>query len=238
MSSLGPRASPKIRKYESTRSRHHTDILLRYQRERGRHFHWEQPQRSNMFRTPLLQEVYCNTIASEFDMCNVGDLKDPENGKYIKKGMTVLTTSETLQRTLHGHRCTKDHDHQPLEGTTKYQGVRMSRTRYSEAYPKKFVRTVAKVLCQLNISQESPIQVSYPICTTEKDGPPGKKPRLSVSRSAAAPKARREFETPPPKRYRIWGKENRTEPTQNSSNQVSQWEQVKPSTTKGREEGD
>ena len=31
-------------------------VLLRYQRSQGRHFHWEQPGRSNMFRTPLLHE--------------------------------------------------------------------------------------------------------------------------------------------------------------------------------------
>ena len=45
-------------------------VLLRYQRSQGSHFHWEQPGRSNMFRTPMLQELYAKTAAAEFDMCN------------------------------------------------------------------------------------------------------------------------------------------------------------------------
>ena len=110
-------------------------ILLRHQRQQGKHFHWEQPQRSNMFRTPLLQEVYCQTIAAEFDMCEVGELRDPENQMLIKKGMTIMTTSESLHKQLHGRFCNRGHQHQPLEGSTKVQGKNISRTKFSEAYP-------------------------------------------------------------------------------------------------------
>ena len=182
-------------------------ILLRYQRERGRHFHWEQPQRSNMFRTPLLQELYCHTLASEFDMCALGDLRDPENGKLIKKGMTIMTTSEILQKNLHGHKCHRDHEHQPLEGNTKYQGETISRTKFSESYPRKFVRRVAQVLCKTRIPREKPIQSMPLVFTAEPEEPPVKKPRLS-QQSAATPKAGREFEASPEKRRRIWGKGN------------------------------
>lgn len=196
-------------------------ILLRYQRASGKHFHWEQPQRSNMFRTPLLQEVYCHTLASEFDMCTVGDLRDPENGKPMKKGMTVLTTSEAMQKTLHGRKCHQNHDHQPLEGTTKYQGERISRTKFSEAYPRKFVRCIAQVLCRNH--QEIPVNSEQVACATENHGPPAKKPRLSALRSAATPKARREFETPPSKRFRIWGKGN---VVKGDNEQEEQWKAI------------
>ena len=40
-------------------------LLLRHQRARGKHFHWEQPSRSHMFQTPILQEVYSKTVAAE-----------------------------------------------------------------------------------------------------------------------------------------------------------------------------
>ena len=53
-------------------------ILLRHQRAKGHHVHWEQPSRSQMFQTPLLQEVFAKTVAAEFDMCNLGGLCDPE----------------------------------------------------------------------------------------------------------------------------------------------------------------
>ena len=69
-------------------------VLLRYQREKGHHFHWEQPISSMMFKLPYLTELHHYTQALEVDLCVAGNLKDPENGKPIKKGLTIMTTSE------------------------------------------------------------------------------------------------------------------------------------------------
>ena len=41
-------------------------VLCRVQTSRGQHFHWEQPRRSLMFRTPLLRELYDQTIECHF----------------------------------------------------------------------------------------------------------------------------------------------------------------------------
>ena len=61
-------------------------VLCRAQVARKQHFHWEQPRRSLMFRTPLLREVYDHTASATFDMCKVGQLRDPENQFLIQKG--------------------------------------------------------------------------------------------------------------------------------------------------------
>jgi hypothetical protein len=64
----------------------------------------------------------------------------------MKKGMQVVTTHEPLFRALHGLTCRKNHTHQQLEGSTYVHGQSVLRTKFSEIYPRKFVRLVAKTL--------------------------------------------------------------------------------------------
>ena len=121
-------------------------VLFRYQYSQKRHFHWEQPRRSLMFMTPLLREIYEYTYSAKFDLCNVGSLKDPENHRFIQKGLEVRTTSYFVYSQLHGRYCRHDHEHQVLEGSTVHNGVRKNRTEFSEIYPRKFARSLAKML--------------------------------------------------------------------------------------------
>ena len=60
--------------------------LYRHQMAQGDHFHWEQPQRSLMFKLPCLSEIHEHTQACEFDMCRAGNLMDPDSGLAMKKG--------------------------------------------------------------------------------------------------------------------------------------------------------
>ena len=71
-------------------------VLFRHQKNRKKHFHWEQPSRSLMFKMPYLSEVFVASRFAKFDMCNVGELTDPQSGKPIKKGMIVVTTSPRM----------------------------------------------------------------------------------------------------------------------------------------------
>ena len=121
-------------------------VLYRYQISKGLHFSWEQPQRSLMMIHPGISEIHQHTQTCQFDMCEAGDLKDPVNHHHIKKGMQVATTHEPLFRALHGLTCRKNHDHQQLEGSTCVHGHSILRTKFSEIYPRKFVRLVAKTL--------------------------------------------------------------------------------------------
>ncbi|CAL1160047.1 unnamed protein product [Cladocopium goreaui] len=75
-------------------------VLLRHQFSEGKHLHWEQTRKSLMFRTPLLSELYAHTHASNFDMCQVGELKDPVSQMLIQKSMTVRTTSTRPKKFL------------------------------------------------------------------------------------------------------------------------------------------
>ena len=186
-------------------------VLLRHQRVRGNHFHWEQPSRSQMFQTPILQEVYAKTVAAEFDMCNLGSLCDPENGKFMKKGMTVLTTSTNMQQLLHGHRCKGDHEHQPLEGSTKHQGVRIARTSFSENYPRKFARRVASHMLKSKVKREKPWEwEKHEALASESTGPRTKRRRISMVPASRSRLMRddkpEENVDQKPKRFRITSK--------------------------------
>ena len=93
-------------------------VLYRYQCIHQRHLHWEQPARSLMLKTPYLYEVAQGTYKANFDMCQVGGMRDPQNQKLFKKGMEVHTTSQQMYLQFNGRKCNKQHDHQPLEGNT------------------------------------------------------------------------------------------------------------------------
>ena len=60
--------------------------------------------------------------------------------------MQVITTHHDLFRCLHGQTCKGNHHHQPIEGSVTTPSGTMLRTKHTEIYPRKFARTVAKVL--------------------------------------------------------------------------------------------
>ena len=131
-------------------------VLLRHQWSSRRHFHWEQPRRSLMFKSPLLRELFEKTYNATFDMCKVGQLRDPENNKMIQKGLEVRTTSWEVFSQLHGRYCNHNHEHQVLEGTTVHKGVRKNRTEFSELYPRNFARMLAKLLTSFANRRQEP----------------------------------------------------------------------------------
>ena len=122
-------------------------VLYRFQLEKGNHFHWEQPSKSTMLSSPMLAEVHQHTKVCVFDMCQVGELKDPQNKQPMRKRMNVLTTSEEVYQNLHGQLCRHQHEHQPIEGTTQTEQGTLLRSKYTENYPRKFARRVAKIMC-------------------------------------------------------------------------------------------
>ena len=153
--------------------------LYRHQISKGNHFHWEQPRRSIMFQSPLLAEIHGHTQACQFDMCQVGQLQDPENGMFMQKGMTVLTSFEPLFQQLHGRSCNRQHDHQPIEGTRKLKnGERILRTKYTEVYPRRF--------CPNRCHRAGKREPSLAIQLEIGDALPRIRCRLSASRGAVA----------------------------------------------------
>ena len=121
-------------------------VLFRHQVSHDRHFHMEQPARSLMLTQAGMSEIHAYTRACQFDMCRLGDLKCPLNGMPMKKSMIVLTTSQQMFEQLHGKTCSRNHDHQPIEGTTLAKEGPIARTEYTAIYPRKFARLIARTL--------------------------------------------------------------------------------------------
>ena len=110
-----------------------------------------------MLKMPYMYEVSQGTYAARFDMCRVGDLKDPQSQKSFKKGMQINTTSQQFYFQFNGRKCNHQHEHQPLEGSTIYQGMRVQRTAFSENYTRKFARSIAQVLTKVKNMKEQPV---------------------------------------------------------------------------------
>ena len=123
-------------------------VLYRHQIMQGRHFHWEQPSRSLMFSQPGISEIHQFSRMCEFDLCEVGGLKDPANGLAMRKRLVVVTTSPAMFQALHGRTCRKQHAHQVIEGQTHVDGQPVRRSVFSEVYPRKFARLIAHVMCK------------------------------------------------------------------------------------------
>ena len=110
-------------------------VFFRYQYSQKRHFHWEQPRRSLMFMTPLLREIYEYTYSAKFDMCNVGSLKDPENHRFIQKGLEVRTTSHVVHSQLHGRFCRHDHNIKCWKGQLSTKGSGRTEQSFQKTIP-------------------------------------------------------------------------------------------------------
>ena len=110
-----------------------------------------------MFKLPYLSELYHYTKAVDIDMCVAGHLRDPENGKPIKKGMTIMTTSDKLSQGLQGLRCPGNHEHQVIEGSVVVNGQRLNRSAFTERYPRRFARKIAGIICSRQFVLNKPL---------------------------------------------------------------------------------
>ena len=118
---------------------------------------------------------------AEFDLCNVADYHDPVTRRAIKKGLSVCTTSQRLFDLLHGRKCRHDHEHQAIEGTTTYQGKRISRSRFTENYPRKFVRQIVQLWLRIGRSEVPFADMILASTIPEADGPALKRPRIRAA---------------------------------------------------------
>eukprot|EP00435_Cladocopium_sp_Y103_P046084 s2441_g13.t1 len=164
-------------------------VLYRHQMQRSHHFHMEQPEGSVMLKVPKLGEIVNDTLLCRFDLCRVGKLVDPESAMPIRKRLNVLTTSEALAISIHGKLCNSMHQHRQIAGSVKHHGVRMSMSSFTENYPAKFARQVAKVLMH-HASKEQPVFAAgehpSPVIHDNAEDHPTKKRRLSSKLSPQA----------------------------------------------------
>ena len=210
----GSRSEEAFRDLQEHRHHHVADIalglvLLRCQSHLGNHFHWEQPRRSAMFRSPLMKEVFEKTQCAQFDMCRVGHLWDPQSQKYVKKGMEVLTTSHKMFKDLHGNVCSGNHEHQSIEGSIRIGEQNISRSKWSENYPRKFARRVVRCMCHDFDKTPAVIEDCFVVPVSRQS----KYPRLSACRAKGkVPSASPTASLPEPKRRRLLEKQNSKTP--------------------------
>ena len=74
---------------------------------------------------------------------SVFGLRDPENGKFYKKRMRVITNCREMARLL-DRQCQHEHDHQRVEGKVRIGGVWCNRSLCAQVYPKDLVETFVK----------------------------------------------------------------------------------------------
>ena len=98
----------------------------------------------------------------EFDLCEVGGLKDPENGLAMRKRLVVVTTSPAMFQALHGRTCRKQHAHQVIEGQTLVDGQLVRRSVFSEVYPRNATPMAISVELRTDCTLPVPSGGTYP----------------------------------------------------------------------------
>ena len=155
-------------------------VLLEYQLQKGSHFHMEQPNGSQMWNIHGIEPILKQTSRCSFDLCKVGSLKDPDSQKPIRKRLVVQSTSDVLYRELHGKHCDRNHEHKTIEGSTIVNGQRMPLSKFTEWYPPKFAKQIARIILKGKIRGGIPIGVG------ETEDHPTKRRRLGSKLSPAA----------------------------------------------------
>ena len=99
-----------------------------------------------MLKLSCFQPIQRETVPGTFDLCQVGDLREPISQKPIRKRLTVRTTSKELHQNLHDRKCNEKHDHYQIAGSTKVHGQSMPVSQLTELYPRKFARQIIQCL--------------------------------------------------------------------------------------------
>ena len=154
-----------------------------------------------MIRLPYLQELHRYMLSAKPDLCRAGELRDPQNHALMKKGLHIMTSSQRTFDSLNHLKCSQDHDHQVVEGSTVWQGESMLRSEFTENYPRKFSRLVAKTLIKNKFPQEKPLgtiadpalilfdQLHNEVFATGAKERPPKRVRLNPTRGHKTPAA-------------------------------------------------
>ena len=153
------------------------------------HFHLEQPIGSDMLFQEPLQIILENTVKVRCDLCTAGNLKHPNTGDFLQKGIQILTTSKIMARGLQPYICSKKHQHTPVAGSyRKHDGTSGRVSEYSELYTQMFAIRLARTI-QANIQvQECTVAPWQDVAlANEMDGineePESKRRRLNAKTS-------------------------------------------------------
>ena len=170
--------------------------ILKIQILKGRHFHMENPEGSEVWGLKEVQDIVKHTIPVRFDQCQYG-LRHPNNSTYLKKGTRIQTTSEEVQAHMNGRFCQGQHPHSQIAGSCVYQGKTIRVSRFSAFYPVVLAKTLSKSL----LSEQGPPSLQT-MCVQEEAFPADIEPNIEPGEHPEAPK---------PKRLRVEGKDRKVD---------------------------
>ena len=153
----------------------HVDLcaqLCKFQVQRRRHFHLEQPNGSTMPKIEQFQDILSLTHRASFDMCQFG-LKHPVTKFFLRKSSQVFSTNMELVNLLGKARCKHHHVHQPIEGSVSVDGQHIPLTRFCATYCSGFARQVAKWIVQSTCEDT--------LVGEHEDSPPAKRSRFMIN---------------------------------------------------------
>ena len=128
-----------------------------YQMDCGGQFHLEQPQGSELIYQPEVYDIYCGTLCTVFDMCEVGKLLAPHvmrrvsGNNFLRKRTHVYTSSKIFHDAFDHRLCPGHHKHAPIAGKIYHLGRWISLSEYAARYTSGFGRNVARyVSCRFD----------------------------------------------------------------------------------------
>ena len=130
---------------ESRKHLQFCSLLMKVQKDANRHAHLENPDASEAWEQPELQELIQGTVRARFDQCQLG-LKHPQNHRFIRKRTTVRTTSHEMHQLLDERFCSGSHVHAHVAGSCKFRGKVVPVSRFAAYYPSGFAKRVAKCI--------------------------------------------------------------------------------------------
>jgi hypothetical protein len=124
-------------------------VIYMHQLTVGDHFHchMEQPNSSDLYRTPEAQDIMAYSLAAKFDMCPF-NLRDPQTNEFYQKRTQVRTSSNTLKHILERNQCPRNHVHKQIAGTTKTEGLTIPTSKYCATYSHDFAKAIATFIMQ------------------------------------------------------------------------------------------
>ena len=194
--SLNSHQEISLKRIESLKHLRLCTAILKIQILKGRHFHMENPEGSEVWGLKEVQDIVKHTIPVRFDQCQYG-LRHPNNSTYLKKGTRIQTTSEEVQAHLNGRFCQGQHPHSQIAGSCVYQGKTIRVSRFSAFYPVVLAKTLSKSL----LSEQGPPSLQT-MCVQEEAFPADIEPNTEPGEHPEAPK---------PKRLRVEGKDRKVD---------------------------
>ena len=164
-----------------------------YQMDCGGQFHLEQPQGSELIYQPEVYDIYCGTLCTVFDMCEVGKLLAPHvmrrvsGNNFLRKRTHVYTSSKIFHDAFDHRLCPGHHKHAPIAGKIYHLGRWISLSEYAARYTSGFGRNVARyVSCRFD---EKPLVLDeLHVCDVDEAFVAGVVKRKRVS-AAAVPES-------------------------------------------------